>query len=188
LIPCYVGGRGMFATETTHRFKTAVMAHLEQSGLGYDTRYRYYRERFPDMAAGALAEMVCDPVEFYDPDWPAYLAEHRGSRDDVQVLTEFMLLRDGAFRAAARAAIMCYDEAGFGSGVNSMRFISAGKPILGFYRRDALARGVNLASVLQLELEYPETVRLLPYATLDDIITRLTPWLRALSDTPNRSK
>lgn len=188
MIPCYVGGRGMFASATTHRFKTAVMLHLEQTGLGYDTRYRYYRERFADMAAEELARMVCDPVEFYDPHWPAYRRDHRGDRDEVQVLTEFMLLRDGAFRAAARAAVMCYDEAGFGSGINTMRFITAGKPILGFYHRDALAHGVNLASVLQLEQEYPQTVRLVPYGTLDDIIARLTPWLRALSDTPNRSK
>lgn len=188
LIPCYVGGRGMFATDITHRFKTAVMAHLEQSGLGYDTRYRYYRERFPDMAAEALAEMVCDPVEYYDPDWPGYLQAHRGDRDEMGVLTEFMLLRDGAFRTAARAAIMCYDEAGFGSGINAMRFISAGKPILGFYHRDAAAHGVNLPSVLQLAQEYPTKVRLLPYVTLDDITASLTPWLRALSDRPNRSK
>jgi len=178
----------MFATEKTRRFKTVVMAHLEQTGLGYDTRYRYYRERFPDMDAEALAVMVCDPVEYYDPDWPAYLESRRGDRGEAQVLTEFVLLRDGSFRAAARAAVMCFDEAGYGSGVNSMRFIIGGKPILGFYHRDAVEHGVNLASILQLEQEYPDTVRLLPYVTLDDITVQLTPWLRSLSDTPNQSK
>ncbi len=188
LIPCYVGGRGMFATETTRRFKTVVMAYLEQTGLGYDTRYRYYRGLFPDMAPEALAEMVCDPVEYYDPDWPAYLEAHRGVCSEAKAVAAFVLLRDGAFRDAAQAAVMCYDEAGFGSGLNSMRFIMDGKPILGFFHRDAVAHGVNLASVLQLEQEYPDTVRLLPYVTLDDITAQLMPWLRALSNTPNRSK
>jgi hypothetical protein len=186
--PCYVGGRGMYATGTTHRFKVAVIRHLEDTGLGFDTRYRYYRTCFPDMDADDLAEMVCDPVEFYDPEWTDYLAVRRGGRDEAEVLTEFVLLRDGAFRREARAAVMCYDEAGFGSGINSMRFIAAGKPILGFYHRQAAVQGLNLASVLQLQQEYPGVVTLVPYITLDDIRTGVTAWLRSFADTPNESK
>ena len=49
MIPCYVSGKGMHATTTTWTFKTLVIEALESSGLGYDTRFRYYRKQFPDM-------------------------------------------------------------------------------------------------------------------------------------------
>jgi len=34
VIPCYVSGAGMFATDTTRDFKTLVIEWLEASGLG----------------------------------------------------------------------------------------------------------------------------------------------------------
>ena len=52
-IPCYVSGKGMHATATTWAFKTLVIEALESSGLGYDTRYRYYRNQFPDLERAA---------------------------------------------------------------------------------------------------------------------------------------
>lgn len=168
----------MHASHKTHRFKTVVIRHLEATGLGYDTRYRYYRRRFPRMAPDALAAMICDPVEYYDPDWPVYLREHGG--DEVEAVTRFMLLRDDAFREEARVAVVCYDEAGFGSGVNAMRFLTAGKPVIGFCHRDAARRGVNVASVMQLAEVYPGLFSLHRYDTLDDVLRALDPRLEAL--------
>ena len=63
MIPCYVSGAGMFATDATRGFKALVIGWLETTGLGYDTRYRYYRARFPELAAERLARLVCDPIE-----------------------------------------------------------------------------------------------------------------------------
>src|SRR5919198_3056289 len=62
-IPCYVSGRGMHATDRTREFKVEVIHLLESSGLGYDTRYRYYRVQFPEMDPRQLARMICDPIE-----------------------------------------------------------------------------------------------------------------------------
>lgn len=182
MIPCYVGGKGMFATEKTRQFKIAVILHLEATGLGYDTRYRYYRQRFPGMATVELAGMICDPVEVYDPEWPDYRDHNGGGLQEEVVLTKFMLLRDGGFRREARTAIMCYDEAGFGSGINTMRFITEGKPVIGFYSRESFHQGVNLINVLQLEQEYPGLFRFMRYSSHDDIIRALTPWLQSLSE------
>ena len=47
-IPCYVSGAGLFASDATRNFKTPVITWLEESGLGYDTRYRYYRGQFAE--------------------------------------------------------------------------------------------------------------------------------------------
>lgn len=177
-IPCYVSGKGMHATDATWTFKTLVIAALAASGLGYDTRYRYYQARFPDMAPEALARLVCDPIEYYDAEWPAYRQSHGG--DETRAATEFMLERDKLFRAEARVAVYCYDEAGFGSGVNSMRFLEAGKPILGFYHERRRAPTLNLSNVLQLELEYPRLFTLRGYRDPRDIPPQLTAWLSAL--------
>ena len=177
-VPCYVSGKGMHATQTTWDFKTLVIATLESTGLGYDTRYRYYQERFPDMDPAALARLICDPIEYYDTDWPAYLASRGGTVDEAWAVTEFMLERDRIFRAEARAAVYCYDEAGFGSGVNSLRFLSAGKPILGFYRGARGAGTLNLGNVLQLAVEYPDLVTLVPYREIEEIAPVLTDWLQ----------
>jgi hypothetical protein len=179
MIPCYVSGAGMFAGEATRAFKTLVIGWLEESGAGYDTRYRYYRARFPDLAPERLARMVCDPIERYDPDWPEYRAESGVS--EPQALARFVLERDRRFRAEARVAICCFDEAGIGSGINAMRFLHCGKPLLGFYAAEPAARRVNLTNVLQLEVEFPERVRLAPYRDAGDITERLTRWLGELA-------
>jgi hypothetical protein len=135
-IPCYVSGKGMYATDKTRQFKVSVMETLEATGMGYDTRHRYYQQQFPTMAASALAQMICDPIEYYDRGWAAYQAAHGAGCEADEVLTAFMLERDARFRQEAQVAIYCYDEAGFGSGLNTMRFLQAEKPILGFYHAE----------------------------------------------------
>ena len=180
-IPCYVSGKGMYATATTQDFKVAVIGLLQDSGLGYDTRYRYYQRQFPDMAPAQLARMICDPIEYYDRDWPAWRAAQPAGRDEQQSVTAFFLERDSIFRDEARAAIYCFDEAGFGSGVNAMRFITDGKPLLGFYRRGIEARRVNLGNVLQLQMEYPALVSLHAYESLEDILPEVRRWLERLA-------
>lgn len=180
MIPCYVSGKGMHATPTTWTFKTLVIDALETSGLGYDTRYRYYTAQFPDMERGALARLICDPIEYYDKEWPGYLAARGDTRDEVQAATEFMLERDERFRAEARAALYCYDEAGFGSGVNTMRFLTAGKPVLGFYNAGRLGGTLNLSNVLQLALEYPRLFTLLRYREPEEIPAAVLAWLKEL--------
>lgn len=179
-IPCYVSGKGMFATASTWSFKTAVIDALESTGLGYDTRYRYYRRQFPDMEARQLARMICDPMERYDRDWPAYRERHRDTGDDIHLATAFMLELDDRFRAEAQVALACYDEAGFGSGVNAMVFLQAGKPILGFYHPDHLGPSLNLSNILQLELAYPELVTLVEYHSLEDITSTVIRYLEQL--------
>lgn len=178
MIPCYVSGKGMHATATTWAFKTLVIEALESSGAGYDTRYRYYRQQFPDMDRAELARLICDPIEYYDRDWPAWWAAREDRLDEVLAVTEFMLERDHRFRDQARVAIYCYDEAGFGSGVNSMRFLQAGKPILAFLNRDGADGGpLNYSNVLQLGLDFPELFTLAPYRDTDEIVPRLLDWL-----------
>lgn len=177
-IPCYVSGKGMHATEATWAFKTLVIAALEETGVGYDTRYRYYLPRFPDMEPAAIARMICDPIEYYDEDWPPYRAQ-RADLDESRAVTEFMLERDRAFRAEAQAAIYCYDEAGFGSGVNSMRFVQSGKPLLGFYNQRLRHRTLNLANVLQLAVDFPDLVTLVPYRDVNEITPMVIDWLGA---------
>jgi len=179
-IPCYVSGKGMHATEVTRDFKVAVIGLLEESGAGYDTRYRYYRGQFPNMAAAALARMICDPIEYYDQDWPAWRAAQPDERSELECVTAFFLERDTLFRAEAQAAVYCFDEAGFGSGINAMRFIQAGKPLLGFYWHRIGERPVNFGNVLQLQLEYPALVSLQPYQSLFDVLPRVEQWLEGL--------
>lgn len=181
MIPCYVSGKGMYAGDATRDFKVAVIALLEDEGLGYDTRYRYYRRQFPELAPSELARTVCDPIEYYDRDWPAWRAAHAGEGGDEELVTRFFLERDGRFRAEAEAAIYCFDEAGFGSGVNVMRFIQRRKPILGFYHRELGRRRVNLGNILQLAEEHGELVRLRPYTTLDELRAELRAWLPTLA-------
>ena len=57
-IPCYVSGKGMHATDRTRQFKVEVIEILESTGRGYDTRYRYYRQQFPDMDSGGFCRKV----------------------------------------------------------------------------------------------------------------------------------
>lgn len=178
MIPCYVSGKGMHATALTRDFKTLVIRELESSGSGYDTRYRYYRAQYPGMAPDELARMVCDPIECYDKDWPDWLAAHPGAPETA--LATFVLERDTHFREEARVACYCFDEAGFGSGINVMRFIRADKPLLGFYRTEAAKLGMNLANVLQLGLEFPGLVTLVCYGALDEVPPRLAAFLRGV--------
>jgi hypothetical protein len=175
-----VGGKGMFATATTQDFKVAVIGLLEESGLGYDTRYRYYRRQFPAMEPAQLARMICDPIENFDRDWPDWRAAQAPSRDEAELITAFFLQRDARFRGEADAAIYCFDEAGFGSGVNVMRFIGAGKPILGFYRRAQADRRGNVGNFLQLQMDYPKLVSVRAYQTSGDILADVRRWLAAL--------
>lgn len=118
----------------------AVFELLESTGLGYDTRYRYYRRQYPDMSREDFARMVCNPIEGYDTDWPDYRERRAGSMSKELSLTAFVLERDQAFRDEARAAIICYNEAGLGTGINSMQLLAEGKPLIGFFfvtrRRD----------------------------------------------------
>lgn len=181
MIPCYVSGAGMFAGAATHHFKTLVIDWLEESGLGYDTRYRYYRAQFPELDRARLARLVCDPIEYYDREWTPQ--QIRGSASEIVDLAQFVRERDRRFRAEAQVAIYCFDEAGVGSGINVMRFLHAKKPVFGFYAADPVMRRINLTNVLQLELEYPEEVRLAAYQTAGDITERLGPWLAALAPT-----
>lgn len=180
MIPCYVSGKGMHATASTWNFKTSVMAVLESTGLGYDTRYHYYRNQFPAMPADEFARMVCDPIEYYDKDWPAWRTiHHQKFRDEDELVTAFFLERDRDFQQQAQVAIYGFDEAGFGSGVNVMRFITASKPVLGFYNPGVQHERVNIHNVIQLEMEYPKLVTLCRYRHVDEIAERVTAWLKA---------
>ena len=180
-IPCYVSGKGMHATDATWRFKTAVMAVLQSSGLGYDTRSQYYRKQFPDMPDDEFARMVCDPIEYYDKDWPAWQLENRNKFENEDALvTAFFLERDLGFQVEAKVAIFSFDEAGFGSGVNVMRFIFSGKPVLGFYNPDYSHPGQNIHNVLQLAINYPGLVTLCPYHEVDEITAQVVAWLEAI--------
>ena len=58
MIPCYVGGKGKAARDVTKDFKVAVFEVLESTGLGYDTRYRYYRRQYPAMRVGACCPLA----------------------------------------------------------------------------------------------------------------------------------
>ena len=185
-LPCYVSGKGMYATNTTQDFKVAVIGLLEESGLGYDTRYRYYRRQFPDMDPQSLARRICDPIEYYDKDWADWRASQSQLRDEHALVTAFFLERDTGFRNEARAGIYCFDEAGFGSGLNAMRFIHDGKPLLGFYHRRIADRDVNLGNVLQLQMEYPSLVSLHAYESLDDILPAVRRWLEGFQSRDNK--
>jgi hypothetical protein len=171
----------MYATDRTKEFKLEVIHVLESSGLGYDTRYRYYRVQFPEMDPRQLARMICDPIENYDKDWGDFLAAHAGGQDEDEVITAFVMERDERCRREAQAAIYCYDEAGFGSGVNTMRFILKGKPILGFYNPEPKPGGINWHNVLQLRAEFPTLVTLVRYRALTEIRPALVAWLQGLA-------
>jgi len=178
MIACYVSGKGMYASETTWNFKTRVIAWLAQHRLGYDTRHAYYRPQFADMEEGAFARMICDPVEYYDKDWPAFRDANLARADEWQLATEFMLARDLGFQAEAQCAIVCFDEAGMGTGVNSMRFLAQNKPILGFYHRELETRQRNISNFLQLQITHPQLVTLRAYEDVEQIEQPLIQWLQ----------
>ena len=178
-IPSYITGKGMYATQSTWDFKTTLIELLERTGLGFDTRFRYYQDKFPGRDGADLARLVCDPVEYFDPDWPLYWASKKDEgRDREQVATEFMFELDSRFQRQAKVAIFCFDEAGFGTGINVMRFAQSGKPMLGFYNAGFRKRDVNLSNVLQLQLEFPHLLTLLQYSSIDQLSAAAEAWLR----------
>lgn len=181
MLPCYVSGKGMYATYQTWLFKTTVISVLESSQLGYDTRYRYYQQQFPDTEPQQLARMVCDPIEYYDKDWPEYLANKDPHKTEAETIVDFVLIRDYQFQREAEVAIYCFDEAGFGSGINTMRFINSEKPILGFYNTAVRDEGINLSNILQLEVVYPHLVTLVEYQSVADIPDHVIAWLMKIS-------
>ncbi len=93
-----------------------------------------------------------------------------------------MLARDERFRSEARVAVHGFDEASFGSGVNVMRFLTAGKPLLGFYDPERKSNTLNLSNILQLRLEFPELVTLVRYRDPEEIPERGIRWLDQISD------
>ena len=137
------------------------------------------------MAPLVLAQMICDPIEYYDLDWEAYRAANAVGCDEDDALTAFMLERDTQFREGAQVAIYCYDEAGFGSGLNTMRFLQADKPILGFYQAQIKQQGVNLNNILQLAIDFPSLVTLVCYESLEDIGSTVLSWLQQITTSRN---
>lgn len=184
MIPCYVSGKGMHATDVTWSFKTSVISTLESSGLGYDTRFQYYRKQFPDKPIEQLARIICDPMEYYDLDWPEYRALHKRAMSKEEMATRFMLERDLMFQKQAKVAIYCFDEAGFGSGVNVMRFLQANKPILGFMNEENKLSTLNVSNILQLKAEFPSLVQLVEYRTLDQINKEVERYLQSFQQQP----
>ncbi len=187
MIPCYVSGKGMYATDITWSFKTSVINTLESTGLGYDTRFHYYQKQFPDKPVEQLARIICDPVEYYDLDWPEYRAMHKRAMSKEEMATRFMLERDLMFQRQAQVAIYCFDEAGFGSGVNVMRFLQSHKPILGFINEENQNSSLNISNILQLKAEFPELVQLVEYRTLAHINAEVVRYLKNFrqTSTPN---
>ncbi len=183
MTPCYVSGKGMYATEITWSFKTSVIRALETTGIGYDTRYHYYQQQFPGMQTEQLARMICDPVEYYDKDWPAYRSLNKRTMSKEEMTTRFMLERDMRFQQEAQMAIYCFDEAGFGSGVNVMRFLQAKKPVLGFMNEQNQHKSLNVSNVLQLKAQYPNLIHLVEYLSLDDISKQVLQWMEEMSNT-----
>ena len=182
MIPCYVSGKGMHASEVTWTFKTSIITCLEETGLGYDTRYNYYRKQFPDMETEQLIRMICDPMEYYDLDWPEYRIQYKHVMSKEEMATRFMLLRDNKFREEAQVAIYCFDEAGFGSGINVMRFLYDKKPILGFLNQENKMKSLNVSNVLQLKAEFPRLVHLYEYRSMEEIRQHVIQWLTELNN------
>jgi len=180
MIPCYVSGKGMHATEVTWSFKTSVIETLLKTGLGFDTRYEYYRHQYPDMESEQLARLICDPMEYYDLDWGAYRDRHKLALSKEIIATQFMLERDNKFRQQAKAAIYCFDEAGFGSGVNCIKLLNEGKPILGFLSTEYKSKFLNISNVLQLKAEFPDLIHLVNYQSLHEVNQNIIHWLQEL--------
>lgn len=188
MIPCYVSGKGMHATDITWSFKTTVIKTLEDSQLGYDTRFEYYRKQFPDMQTEQLARMICDPMEYYDLDWEEYRARHKLSMAKEEMATRFMLERDMQFQQKAQVAIYCFDEAGFGSGINVMRFLMNQVPILGFLNADNTLKSLNVSNVLQLKAQFPDLIHLIEYQSLEEISKHVSQWLTELNQMTPKKK
>ena len=178
MVPCYISGKGLHATQTTWEFKETVIEYLESCGLGYDTRFHHYRNEFPDMDIKRLARLICDPIEYYDRGWAVYWANKKDGRERDDVLTEYMWHLDERFQAESRVGIVCFDEAGLGTGINAMRFLTRNKPLLGFYNMSLRRFGVNVSNILQLKLEFPGLVTLHQYQTQEEVRKVVGDWLK----------
>jgi len=178
----------MHASEITWTFKTSIIQLLEESNLGYDTRFEYYRKQFPDMQTEQLARMICDPMEYYDLDWDEYRALNKRSMSKEEMATRFMLERDSQFQAKAHAAIYCFDEAGFGSGINVMRFLINKTPILGFMNEENTHKSLNVSNVLQLKAQFPNLIHLIEYRSMEDVCAHVEKWLKELSEAEPKKK
>ena len=97
------------------------------------------------------------------------------------MLTAFVWEKDQGFREEAQAAIMCYNDAGLGTGINSMRLLADGKPLLGYFLRDPRQRPVNVQNILQLKRLYPALVTLVRYDDLHEVGESLTRWLTEMA-------
>lgn len=176
-VPLYVAGKGMFATRATTSFKTGIMHILEKSGLGYDTRMAYYAMQYPDLTFERLSRMICDPIEYYDKEWPDYQKRHAKAANPDMLVVDFFLPRDQRFREQAKGAIIGFHEAGLGTGINCMRFLLDGKPILGFLPQNDNS-AVNRDNIFQLVREYPEQFTLIQEP--DCLETVIRNWIESL--------
>jgi hypothetical protein len=114
-------------------------------------------------------------------DWMTYRVVHMRGQGEDKVITTIFMERDARFRRQARAAISCYDEAGLGSGPNSLRLIMENKPILGCYNPGVKDYRVNLHHILQLGSEFPRLVTLVGYGTIAAIRPKLLAWLQEVA-------
>lgn len=178
----------MHASEITWEFKTTAIQLLEETRLGFDTRFEYYRKQFPDMLTEQLARMICDPMEYYDLDWDEYRALNKRSMSKEEMATRFMWERDSLFLSKAHAAIYCFDEAGFGSGVNVMRFLFNQTPILGFLNAENTNKTLNASNVLQLKAQFPDLIHLVEYRSMKDVRKHIILWLTDLNKFTSKKK
>jgi hypothetical protein len=109
------------------------------------------------------------------------LEEAKNKESEDKILARFISKRDALFRSQAAVAIYCYDEAGLGSGINSMRFIHEGKRVLGFYNPEVGKLGINLTNIIQLETDYPQLVTLVSYTELEEVAKTVEFWLHGLN-------
>ena len=84
------------------------------------------------------------------------------------------------FQEEAQVAIYCFDEAGFGSGVNVMRFLQANKPVLGFLNQKNKEKSLNISNVLQLKAQYPNLIHIIEYISQDDISKHVVQWIKEM--------
>jgi len=171
-IPCYIGGKGMYATNETWLFKTTLFKLLRDTKLGFDTRHQYYRDQFPDMQDKEFDRMVCDPIEYYDPDWKKQT--HSKETIDKEVV-KFWLERDLQFQKQATIGVFGLNEPGFGTAINISRFLHNNKPVIAFIRLESGSNNThNVHNIMQLEITHPHLFSLHQYNTETELTKKLT--------------